>query len=75
MSEPRRLSAEAWKAMVREQAQSGQTVVAFCRKRRLAPSTFHYYRRRLREETDGKGFRQLRIHGGSGVRLVLECGR
>ena len=45
-SRPRR-RAEEWATVLREQGRSGQTVEAFCAERRLARSTFWYWRRRL----------------------------
>jgi len=42
-----RLRAEEWANVLREQGRSGQTVEAFCAERRLARSTFWYWRRRL----------------------------
>lgn len=42
-----RLGADRWAELIAEQANSGLSVLAFCRDRGLAPSTFQSWKRRL----------------------------
>ena len=42
-----RRSAEQWASLIAAQADSGMSIVAFCRGRGMAVSTFHAWRRRL----------------------------
>ena len=41
---------EKWGQIIREQEQSGQTQVAFCREQRLSVSTFGYWKNKLAHE-------------------------
>jgi len=74
MSEVEIRKAEDWGALVEAQQSSGQTIVGFCRERGIGVHRFHYHKRRIRQQVEDVGFRQVRIRGGSGVRLVLESG-
>jgi transposase-like protein len=38
-----------WRSLVSEQAESGQSVAAFCRARGQSESLFYYWKKRLRE--------------------------
>lgn len=38
-----------WRRLIREQQQSGQTIVGFCRDRELTASAFHFWKRELRD--------------------------
>jgi transposase len=40
---------EKWRSLVAEQAESGQSVAAFCRAREVPESQFYYWKKRLRE--------------------------
>ena len=37
-----------WREVIERQQASGQSIVAFCSKEKLAPATFHAWKRRLR---------------------------
>lgn len=41
-----------WKALVREQARSGQTVRAFCQQRQVSENSFYFWRKELRRRAD-----------------------
>ena len=43
-----------WQRLISEQAQSGGTVVAFCRARGLCVPHFYWWKKRLRESTAAK---------------------
>lgn len=45
---------EKWQELFNEWKQSGLTRAAFCRKHKLAVSTFDYWRRRIRERSRSK---------------------
>jgi hypothetical protein len=52
---PRR-SAQAWQALLNEQAESGLTVTAFCHQASISPASFYRWQERLRKglpETGG----------------------
>ncbi|MCK4415413.1 MAG: transposase [Candidatus Eisenbacteria sp.] len=63
MSEPSD-SAARWRGIVRGQAQSGLSVAAYCRRRRVPQSSFYAWRRKLR---DAAGFAEVRVAPGSAV--------
>ena len=42
-------SESRWRRLLREQQQSGQTIVGFCRDRKLTASAFHFWKRELRD--------------------------
>jgi len=75
MSEPNGLSHERWRELIREQSESSQTILAFCRERSVSVYGFYYHKRKMRDESLGKGFSELRTPGRGGIRLVLERGR
>jgi len=41
-------SESRWRRLIREQQQSGQTIVGFCRDHELTESAFHFWKRELR---------------------------
>jgi hypothetical protein len=58
-----------WRELISEQACSGQTVTAFCRKRGLCRPYFFVWKKRLREDTTTKFLEvQLRETTPSAVR-------
>ena len=63
-----RRAAEWWAGLIDAQATSGASLVAFCRERGVAVSTFYAWRRRLCDERAGsaaeRGFVRLRVGGG-----------
>lgn len=75
MSEAVNPSSEQWVSLIEEHGKSGQTIVGFCGDRGISVHNFHYHKRRIREQSEGGGFRRLRVRGDSGVRLVLESGK
>ncbi len=44
-----------WRGTLREQADSGQSVRAFCRGRQLTEATFYFWRRELKQRNTEKG--------------------
>jgi len=68
MSEREVRSHEEWCLLIDEQAGSGKTVAKFCESRELAEHSFYYHRRRRLERAGG--FRQLRVVGASGIRVL-----
>ena len=49
-----------WRKLVREQGRSGQSVVEFCRERRLCAPYFYAWKKRLREADAGREARARR---------------
>jgi len=49
MIQPRKQVGEKWRSLVAEQAESGQSVAAFCRSREVPESQFYYWKKRLQE--------------------------
>jgi transposase-like protein len=43
-------TAEKWRRRIAEQQSSGQSIAAFCRRHDLTQVSFHYWKRRLRDE-------------------------
>jgi hypothetical protein len=41
---------EYWRKVIAEQAESGQPIRAYCRERKLSEPSFHWWRKRLRED-------------------------
>jgi len=51
MSTTKRLQREArWRAIIKRQLTGGASVAGFCRREKLAVSTFHWWRRRLNSQ-------------------------
>lgn len=44
-------AAEKWRQRIAEQARGGYSIAAFCERHGLANSSFHYWKRRLRDES------------------------
>jgi transposase-like protein len=44
-------AAAKWRQRIAEQARCGQSITAFCERHGLANSSFHYWKRRLRDES------------------------
>ena len=54
MTGKRRQTGEAyWRELIARQAQSGQSIAAFCRERRIANQTFYWWRWRLGQRRSG----------------------
>lgn len=73
-----------WRRMIEKQACSGMAVAVWCRKRRLDPSSFYWWRRQLaRRDTEKKQASFIPVHvtedmpgNGSGeIEIVLTDGR
>ena len=54
---PRR-TADQWRALIEQHSQGSLSLAEFCRKKKLSPSNFHRWRRKLQQD-EGAGF--LRI--------------
>ena len=60
-----------WRERLKAQERSGQTGAAYCREHGIPEKTFHYWRRKLKEERGGRfvkvggGCEPLRITRGS----------
>jgi hypothetical protein len=70
-----------WRKLVREQARSRQTVMAFCRERGLCRPYFFTWKKRLQESTTAK-FLEVQVTerapsmaGDAGVEIRLQNGR
>jgi transposase-like protein len=67
-----------WRRLVREHARSGQTVMAFCRKRGLCRPYFFTWKKRLQEDTQAK-FLEVQVTegapAGDAVEIRLQNGR
>jgi hypothetical protein len=72
-----------WRRIVSEQGQSGQSVAAFCRERKLGASHFFWWKKRLRASALGK-FLEVKLAttapapgtvGDPRVEVVLKNGR
>jgi hypothetical protein len=72
-----------WREIVRRQSRSGLSVAAFCRRSRIPPASFYFWRRKLREAATFTEVRvtsehnltrgELPAHGA--LELVLPGGR
>jgi len=58
----RRIRKSQWQELIRRQEQSGLTINAFCRREQLNAATFYNWKKRLRDESDG---RLVRLHPAS----------
>lgn len=70
-----------WKGLISEQAQSGQSVAAFCRERKLCAPHFYWWKKRLRENTTAR-FVEVQVAesaanlpGESRIEVRLQNGR
>ena len=67
-----------WRRLIREQARSGQTVIAFCRNRGLCRPYFFTWKKRLQEDTRAK-FLEVQVAdsapSGDAVEIRLQNGR
>ena len=52
---------EKWRSLVAEQAESGQSVVAFCRAREVPESQFYYWKRRLKQAAATPPFVEVQV--------------
>jgi len=70
---------EYWRKLIAEQAESRQPIRTFCRERKLSEHSFHWWRRRLREDRPVR-FALLKARsvdvadGMSPLELVLKTG-
>ncbi|MBL9085024.1 MAG: hypothetical protein JNK76_24685 [Planctomycetales bacterium] len=73
-------AAEKWRRRIAEQVHGGQSIQAYCKQHGLANASFHYWKRRLREEA--KGFvpvgvvaapSTLALEGPNGWTLRVPC--
>lgn len=55
------MNASTYAHLARMQAQSGLSIAAFCRKRGVALSTFHYWRKRAAAHTAKDDFVEVRL--------------
>jgi len=60
---------DGWRVLIEQQQAGQETIVAFCRERGLATQSFHYHKRKMREEAEG-GFREVALSGRSAIRLM-----
>jgi hypothetical protein len=49
-----------WREVIERQRASGQSIVGFCSKERLAPASFHAWKRRMRQPKRGTGRRSAK---------------
>lgn len=84
----RRLSREQWQVWIAKQAESGQSVAAFCATNDLPQQSFYLWRRKLRAEPSSAGIGQagngpakissafvsVSVAGLAGVIVELPCG-
>lgn len=55
------MNAQTFARLHKAQVHSGTSIAAFCRKRGLALSSFHYWRRRYGSAPDGGGFVEVQL--------------
>jgi hypothetical protein len=70
-----------WRRLISEQKRGGESVASFCRERNLRASHFHWWKRRLREDTTTK-FVEVQlaeslagVPGDSQIEVRLQNGR
>jgi len=61
---------EYWRKLLDEQAHSGQSIRSFCRERKLSEPSFHWWRKRLREDQTVR-FALLEAGSADGTGVVL----
>ena len=82
MEERQRHGMEKMLPYIKEWESSGQTKKAFCQQRGIAPSVFHYWYKRYRQENMPEGFiqistdsigqpPQMEVHYPNGVSIKL----
>jgi transposase-like protein len=54
---PRR-TADQWRALIEQHSQGSLSLAEFCRKKKLSPSNFHRWRRKLQQD-EGAGFLEI----------------
>lgn len=75
MERYKRRSEEEWAELIQAQAQSDQSMVAFCQARQINKHTFNYWRAKLRQvEEEPPGFITLRPPKNASGVLVLRLG-
>ena len=67
------LSAEQWKQILREQQVSGLSVAAFCRRARVPPASFYFWRKKLRRDRRRPGMSRPRRWAGRFVELKVSA--
>lgn len=75
-NESKRLRAEQWAELIKEQAESGQSIAGFCRSQGIQENRFHYWRKRLSEPE--AGFVQVKVSANGGMKwceIALTNGR
>jgi len=70
-----------WRRLISEQMRSGKSVAAFCRERKLCPSHYYWWKKRLRENTAAR-FVEVQVAespanvvGDSRIEVRLQNGR
>lgn len=69
-------TAEEWKVFVARQAESGKTVVAYCRDAGVPAHRYFYWRNKLFNKPDAQGkgsFIECRLNNVGNGGLVVEC--
>lgn len=75
----RRYSREEWLGWIGEQEKSSQSVVEFCRHKKLSEKSFYLWRRKLRGERSrtketSESFLPVSIVGTTSIEISLPCG-
>jgi len=69
MSDTQRRSHAQWRELIGEQEKGEQTILGFCKQRAVSVHSFHYHKRKIREETRG-GFQEVEPVGRGPIRLI-----
>ena len=62
---------EYWRKLLDEQAENGQSIRAFCRERKVSEPSFHWWRKRLREDRTVR-FALLEAGSADGVGVMAQ---
>ena len=73
MRKGKKLSHDAWRGLIDEQAAGEETIAAFCQDRGLREHGFYRHKRRMRESGVAAGFREIALPPRGGIRVVVNA--
>ena len=71
MGKDRRMSHEAWCALIAEHSAIGGTVGDFCRERGLKDHSFYWHNRRMKRDAGKAGFRNVTLPVRTAIRVIV----
>ena len=71
MRKGKKLSHDAWRGLIEEQAAGKETIAAFCQDRGLREHGFYRHKRRMRESGVTAAFREVALPSRGSIRVVV----